>query len=195
MGVPPAWLPILAAAGFDPGRISSDACYNVAAGAWIMAWAHKKQPDKPASELPIPRSSALPENLSACVHDAAEEYHLPEVLYRAILLTEGGRVGHISLNANGSYDMGPAQINSTHLPELAAMGITRDQVINDGCLNIHIGAWILKGAIGDQTPANAADFWRRVGDYNSHTPEYNRIYQLKVWRNVKLAAQSQMAQR
>lgn len=191
MGVPSAWLPILAAAGFDTNRVSGDSCYNVAAGAWILALLGKSGPSDSHGTLPAPRSSGIPEDLASCVRDAAEEYRLPLVLFRAVLLTEGGHVGQISQNANGSYDMGPAQINSSHLSELRAMGITRDQVINNGCLNVHIGAWILKGELGDQTPANAADFWRRVGDYNSRTPEFNRIYQWKVWKNVPIAAHSQ----
>ena len=191
MGVPSAWLPILAAAGFDADRISSDSCYNVAAGAWILALLGKSPEPVDRTDLPAPRSSGIPDDLVACVRDAAGEYRLPLVLFQAVLLTEGGHVGQISPNANGSYDMGPAQINSSHLPELRAMGISRDQVINDGCLNVHIGAWILKGELGDETPANAAEFWRRVGDYNSHTPEFNRIYQWKVWKNVPIAAHSQ----
>jgi hypothetical protein len=191
MGVPSSWLPILAAAGFDADRVSSDRCYNIAAGAWILALLGKSSKSEDRESLPAPRSSGIPFNLVACVRDAADEYRLPLVLFRAVLLTEGGQVGKISQNANGSYDMGPAQINSSHLPELAAMGINRDQVINDGCLNIHIGAWILAGELGDQTPANAADFWRRIGNYNSRTPEFNWIYQWKVWKNVGIAADSQ----
>ena len=194
MKIDPRWLPILQHAGFDPEEVRSNACMNIAAGTWILAWAgvthsstRVSKQEKPA----LPPTSGVTGSLRACVTHAARQYHVPELLYRAILLTEGGRIGGISQNTNGSYDMGPAQVNSTHLPELARMGITRDRVINDGCLNIHIGAWVLAGALGGHTPDNAAEFWRRVGNYNSSTPRYNVAYQRKVWKNVQLAAHSQ----
>lgn len=188
------WLPILQRAGFDPEEVRSNACMNIAAGAWILAWAGaaRSSPRGPEQDKPVsPPATGFTGSLGACVAHAARQYHLPELLYRAILLTEGGRIGHISRNTNGTYDMGPAQVNSMHLPELARMGITREQIINDGCLNIHIGAWVLAGALGGHTPDNAAEFWRRVGNYNSSTPKYNVAYQRKVWKNVQIAAHSQ----
>ena len=194
MKIDPRWLPILQRMGFDPEQVRTNACMNIAAGAWILAWANasRSQTPPPQSERPVSRPmTGFMGPLGACISHAAKQYHLPELLYRAILLTEGGRVGHISRNPNGSYDMGPAQVNSMHLAELADMGISKDQIINDGCLNIHIGAWILAGALGGRTPDNAAEFWRRVGNYNSSTPKYNVAYQRKVWKNVQIAAHSQ----
>lgn len=196
MGIQPGWLPILAKAGFDPDRVRRDICMNVAAGAWIIAWADQKKkraPDKPEPATPVPsvRSSTPPGRLGTCIADAAHRYRLPLLLFEAVLKTEGGKVGSISKNHNGSYDMGPAQINSAHLPELNRMGIARDQVINDGCLNIHIGAWILARALQGQGTDNPAEFWRRVGNYNSATPVHNRAYQAKVWENVRAMSHSQ----
>lgn len=189
MGIQPEWLPILIRAGFDPEKVKSDTCINIAAGAWILAWsgagmtAHRKPP--PAGKTPLlPPSSPLPTDLKSCALDAARRYHVHEGLFLAVLATEGGRVGQIHRNDNGSYDMGPAQINSTHLPELATKGITREQVIQDGCLNIQIGAWILARELDGSSPSDAAGFWKRVGNYNSRTPKYNVEYQKKVWRNV-----------
>ncbi|OUI97556.1 conjugal transfer protein TrbN, partial [Acetobacter sp. DsW_54] len=83
--------------------------------------------------------SALPADLRTCAVNAASQYRISVPLFLGLLATEGGHVGQIVKNTNGTYDMGPAQINSSHLRELAARGITRDQIINDGCLNIHIG--------------------------------------------------------
>ncbi|MBB2164496.1 lytic transglycosylase domain-containing protein [Gluconacetobacter sp. 1b LMG 1731] len=192
MRIDPGWLPILEHAGFDPTLVRDDVCMNIAAGAWILAWAgaggHGGQPHQ--HEAPPP-ARPLPGVLSTCVTRAAAQYHIPEVLFRAILLTEGGAVGRISRNPNGSYDMGPAQVNSTHLAELAHFGITRDELINDGCLNLHVGAWILARELDGHTPAEPGEFWRRVGNYNSRTPKLNQAYQRKVWRNASIAAQSQ----
>lgn len=190
MGIDPGWLPVLERAGFNLQAVREDICINIAAGAWVLAWAGagQKAPagrqGAPIPETPIPPPSPVMPDYGDCIRHASRQYRLPEVLFRAILLTEGGHVGAISRNKNGSYDMGPAQINSSWLPRLAAMGIERDRVLNDGCLNIHIGAWILATALGGQTPDDPAEFWRRVGNYNSATPVFNKAYQARVWGNV-----------
>ncbi|KXV74682.1 conjugal transfer protein TrbN [Acetobacter malorum] len=191
MRIDPGWLPLLERVGFDPDAVRTDTCMNIAAGTWILAWAGAGRTDRPSRSSPNhsvpPPSTPLSHDLSACVTEAAKRYRLPELLYRAILLTEGGAVGRTSPNPNGSYDIGPAQINSSHLPELAKAGISRERLLNDGCLNIHVGAWILARELDGHTPNEPAEFWRRVGNYNSRTPRYNQAYQRKVWRNAQIA--------
>ncbi|PKL97586.1 MAG: conjugal transfer protein, partial [Gammaproteobacteria bacterium HGW-Gammaproteobacteria-7] len=110
---------------------------------------------------------------------AAAYYTVPVDLVRAVLLTEGGASGTVSRNTNGTRDLGPMQINSIHLPELANYGITESALVRDECLNIHVGAFLLRRAL-DAEPA----FWRGVGRYHSATPTFNRAYQLRVWRNL-----------
>jgi hypothetical protein len=196
MGIQPEWLPVLTRAGFNADQVRTDACINIAAAAWILAWsgagttAHRDPP--PAGKPPLPPpSSPLPADLKTCALAAARRYHVHEQLFLAVLATEGGRVGQVVRNRNGSYDMGPAQINSIHLPELARLGISREQVINDGCLNLQIGAWLLARALDGQSPSNPGEFWRRVGNYNSATPAPNVTYQAKVWRNLVASTASQ----
>jgi len=190
MGIDPGWLPVLERVGFKPQAIREDICINIAAGAWVLAWAGAGKTARPSVQEhsapvdPVPLPSPVIESFGDCIRHASRQYRLPETLFRAILMTEGGRTGAITRNRNGSYDMGPAQINSSWLPRLSAMGIARERVLNDGCLNIHIGAWILATALGGQTPDNPAEFWRRVGNYNSATPVFNRAYQARVWANV-----------
>lgn len=189
MGIQEGWIPILEKAGFQQDQIRNDVCTNIAAGAWILAYAARKRQEETPSQipdfkLPQPGQSSLPSSMHACVIDAANKYRIPISLFLGILATEGGKVGQIVRNNNGTYDMGPAQINSSHLPELLAKGISREQVINDGCLNVHIGAWILARELGSETPQHPKEFWQRVGNYNSRTPEYNQAYQLKVWKHV-----------
>lgn len=192
MGIHPDWLPLLERAGFDTAAVQSDVCMNIAAGAWILAWsgAGSAHATSQAHTSP-PLSRPIGAGTRSCAIEAARHYHIPEQLYLALLATEGGQVGKTHRNSNGSYDMGPAQINSINLPDLARMGITREQVINDGCLNVHVGAWILAGKLGGQGPDDPAEFWRRVGNYNSATPVHNHAYQLKVWNNLVALARSQ----
>ncbi len=200
MGIDAGWLPILEQAGFDKEKIQSNTCVNIAAGAWILAWSgasttsptHTNPAHQPPWRTPPPSpSSPLSSDLKSCALAAARHYHVHEQLFLAVLATEGGRVGQTVRNRDGSYDMGPAQINSIHLPELARLGITRDQVVNDGCLNLQIGAWILARALDGQSPSNPGEFWRRVGNYNSATPTHNVTYQAKVWSHLVANTASQ----
>ena len=99
MKIDPRWLPTLQRAGFDPEEVRSDACMNIAAGAWILAWAGtaRSSPEvRERDQSASPPATGFTGSLGACITHAAKQYHLPDLLYRAILLTEGGRVGHIS---------------------------------------------------------------------------------------------------
>lgn len=194
MHIPTSWLPILSRIGFSPVRIVHDRCTNIEAGAWVLAfdqW-HKRmkapapagisRPVLPASRHSLAQRAAVK---PACITQAAQFYHLPVSLFSAVLRTEGGRVGEVHRNKNGSVDLGPAQINSTWLPALAKAGITRRMVRKDGCLNVAIGAWILAQAMRGADPHNPVQWWRHVGDYNSHTPLFNQKYAAMVWHNIK----------
>lgn len=182
MHIPSAWLPILARVGFDPNAVIRNSCTNIEAGTWILAYETKPAPSHEPTTLP-------PDNISPqsdqCVAKAAKLYNVPPTLLSAVLRTEGGRVGEVHYNNNGSYDIGPAQINSIWLPTLAKSGITRDMLLNNACLNITVGAWILGNAMVGANVQNPALFWQHVGDYNSHTPLWNQKYALKVWHNLR----------
>ncbi len=193
MHIPATWLPVLAKVGFAPLRVTHDRCTNIEAGAWIIAFDRMRTGLRAAAPAVAP-APALPSAAAqndrgaavsaACIQGAARFYHLPVALFSAVLRTEGGTVGQIHRNANGSYDMGPAQINSTWLPTLARAGITRSMVLNNGCLNVSLGAWILAQAMAGADPHDPAQYWRHVGDYNSHTPVWNNKYARMVWNNL-----------
>ena len=79
-----------------------------------------------------------------CVLDAARASGMPVAALFAILATEGGKTGEALSNKNGTWDMGPFQVNSVHLNELSAMGISPDAVLRDGRVNAHAAAWLLR---------------------------------------------------
>ncbi len=110
-----------------------------------------------------------------CINEAAIAYHLPAQLIIAIVQVERGKVGHIVKNKNGSFDIGPAQINSAWLPLLKAHGITQTELQFDPCINIKVGAWIAAKAI-----ANEKNLLAGIGDYHSHTRQYNQSYSQKI---------------
>ena len=64
-----------------------------------------------------------------CVLDAARISGMPVAALFAILATEGGKTGEALSNRNGTWDIGPFQVNTIHFNELAAMGIAPDAVL------------------------------------------------------------------
>lgn len=110
-----------------------------------------------------------------CINQAAVEYHVPAPLIISILKTENGRVGQANLNTNGSFDLGPMQINSRWLPVLKNYGYFAPDVQFDPCINVKVGTWILANALTSEK-----NLWQGIGDYHSHTATFNRSYQIKV---------------
>ena len=79
-----------------------------------------------------------------CVFDAARASGMPAAALFAILATEGGKTGEALSNRNGTWDLGPFQINTVHLDALAAMGIAPDDILRDGRVNAYAAAWLLR---------------------------------------------------
>lgn len=130
------------------------------------------------------------EQRAVCVASAAARYAVPVPLVYAVMRTEGGTTGKVSkANGNGSRDLGLMQVNEIHLPELGRLGITREMLIHNECVNIFIGTFILSRELN-----KPADFWTNVGAYNSRTPCWkfyqkgeacpNAEYQKKVVRHL-----------
>lgn len=117
----------------------------------------------------------------ACMVATAAFYHLPPRVLPSIQVVEGGRVGTISANTDGTNDFGVMQVNTIWLGPLArATGLSRDEVqarlTRDACFNIAAGGAILRTYLNEEH----GDLMRAVGDYHSHTPARNVRYQALV---------------
>ncbi len=129
----------------------------------------------PVLPADYPAPAALVET---CTAQAAEHFKLPVLVVRAVAKVEGGKVGTVSRNKNGSVDLGIMQINSIHLPMLQKkFGVTWRDLAYKPCVNIGIGAWILAREIRE-----APDFWTGVGNYHSRTPKFHNRYKGLVAR-------------
>lgn len=125
----------------------------------------------------------------ACLLSAANLQEVPPHVLVAILATEGGKVGETSRpNTNGSLDIGPMQINNkVWVPEVANLHFNGDRnaayrrLKDDGCYNMHVGAWILRQAI-DQS---GGDLYEGIGRYHSATPKHKTKYQRMVLKKMK----------
>ena len=117
----------------------------------------------------------------ACFTEAARRQALEPWRLLAVLKAEGGRVGTFSSNTNGSYDIGPMQVNTIHLDELSRIYQTERSrlaqlLAYDGCFNVSIGAYILR----KRTNEAKGDFWYGIGGYHSKTPSKSAPYILRV---------------
>lgn len=121
-----------------------------------------------------------------CLYVAAENYGVPVAIVLAVKKTEGGKIGDvIGPNKDGSYDLGPMQINTwwwgEHDNSLSKFGITQESVANDFCQNVAVGSWILSlnyGAYGNWADAISA--------YNQGSPSAaSYSYLRRVFNNLE----------
>lgn len=122
---------------------------------------------------------------TACILSAAAVHRVPPGVIAIILAVEGGTLGRVSQNTNGTVDIGPMQINQIHLPALARRWNTtperaREALLTSFCANVEAGAWILRIAIDSA----GGDFWEGVGRYHSSTDVYKTRYLRRVLQQV-----------
>lgn len=115
-----------------------------------------------------------------CVVDAARASGMPVAALFAILATEGGKTGEALRNRNGTWDLGPFQINTVHLNELTAMGISPDAILRDGRVNVYAAAWLLR-----KEYRRTGDLWQAIGTYHSRTPQRRDAYVRRVKANLE----------
>ena len=122
-----------------------------------------------------------PAVIEGCLTAAAQAYRLPAPVLVILLDVEGGRLGRVSGNANGTVDIGPMQVNQIWLPALArhwrAPAAAAFLALRDSfCANVEAGAFILRQSLDEA----AGDFWTGIGLYHSHAPGHRAAYLRKV---------------
>ena len=118
---------------------------------------------------------------AACLLLAANTYQVPAAVMIGIMNVEGGRIGQeVGPNVNGTYDLGPMQVNTRWLPQLQKTwnvntSTARSWVRDNGCVNVHVAAWILRQKIEE-----SGSLWGGIAAYHSSTPSKGRPYANKV---------------
>lgn len=144
--------------------------------------------------VPEDRGTAIIPLTPDCIKKVTTNYGVhPDILF-AILLVERGTVGETNKgNSNGTKDLNLFQINEVNLPELTQYGITREDVLNDGCLAAAIATrHLLKAISGQPVPTNESEYLRLVARYHSVTPEKNAIYADKLKQAFEFLYTSKM---
>jgi hypothetical protein len=135
---------------------------------------------------PVKAGDALEQaTIRGCITAAAKVYRLPPAALVILLNVEGGSLGRVSPNTNGTVDIGPIQVNEVWLPEVAAhwhatITDAYKAMRDNFCANVEAGAWILRRGLDEAH----GDFWEGVGYYHSRTPEHKTRYLRDVLRQV-----------
>lgn len=127
----------------------------------------------------------LAQTFAACLMVAAQTYQIPPAIMVGIYHVEGGKVGQEVHNKNGSSDLGPMQINTLWMPQLAehwgvSQATARRWVRDDACTNVQVSAWIFRKNWNEAGSLSKAIAW-----YNSRTPSIGRRYMHKVLRVMR----------
>jgi hypothetical protein len=138
---------------------------------------------RPAAMYAGRRLMAIP--YLACMAAVAAFNHLPPRVLPSIQAVEGGGVGSIHRNLDGSEDLGLMQVNTRWVPALARYtglgeGVVRFRLMALPCFGIAAAGAILRIYL-DET---RGDLMQAIGDYHSHTPALNQAYQAQVMRSA-----------
>lgn len=119
---------------------------------------------------------------ASCLLLAAQTYNVPPQVMVGILHVEGGKVGQeVGPNVNGSYDLGPMQVNTLWMPQLARYwGVDTKTaykwVRDNSCVNLHVSAWILRQKLDEA----GGSLFAGIARYHSGTPDLGHRYAHKV---------------
>lgn len=124
--------------------------------------------------------------LATCLMMAAQTYNVPPAVMLGIMRVEGGRVGQaVGPNQNGTYDLGPMQINTLWVKKLAThWNVSHDtaftMIKDDPCINVSVAAWILRQRLNESGNLTLA-----IAHYHSKTPKFGYVYARKVIGAIK----------
>lgn len=122
------------------------------------------------------RPAAPPPETQTCIAQASAFHKVNADILRAILKVESAFKSQVvNRNANGTIDVGIAQINTIHFKELAKHSIAPQDLL-DPCIGVYVAAWHL-----DKQLKKHGNTWFGIAAYHSVTPYFNYRYQTLVF--------------
>jgi len=123
--------------------------------------------------------------ISACIRRASLGQPWLEKTLWGLRDQEAGWIGAEVRNINGSYDLGPLQINSWWIPRIAAL-VGRAPVQGrhwlrfDPGFNAEAARWIFLSALRSN-----GNYWKAIGVYHSPTTWRQRRYRSSVAQHMR----------
>jgi soluble lytic murein transglycosylase-like protein len=116
----------------------------------------------PAAVLVVSLSAGAAPQM--CFDQAGKDYRIDPLLLMSISIKESRlRADAINgSNRNGTEDVCGMQVNSSHYGKLKNFNITRDRLLNDPCICVYTGAWVLAHNF-----RSYGKNWDSVGMYNT----------------------------
>ncbi|MFZ2994584.1 lytic transglycosylase domain-containing protein [Sphingobium sp.] len=156
-------------------KLATCAC-RIAIALLAMLMLTQSSPAQARSKLP-----ALHEmTIGKCIRQAAAGHEWLERTLWGLRDQEGGWIGAEILNTDGSYDLGPMQVNSWWVGRISKIlrhsgSDVRHWLIHDACFNVRAARWIFLSAL-----AVTGDYWQAVGAYHSPTKLRQQRYRANV---------------
>lgn len=123
--------------------------------------------------------------VAACIRKASAGRPWLERTLWGLRDQEGGWIGAVVPNSNGTQDLGPLQINSWWVNRVSKVtgrpvSSVRHWLANDTCFNIDTARWIFLTAL-----AVTGDYWKAIGLYHSPIAWRQREYAASVVWNLR----------
>jgi hypothetical protein len=140
----------------------------------------------PPPKTAFPDEQPTPQALARCTLLASNAYQVPSAVLIGIMSVEGGHVGQeMKLDSNNGFVLGPMKISSTLIPQLAKqwkvdVDTARTWVKDNGCVNVHVGAWVLKQKI-----IKTGGLYAGIAAYHTQDNESDPAYADKVIEAMK----------
>jgi len=115
-----------------------------------------------------------------CLDAVIQSYQIHPIVLSVIARTEGGWAGAKIKNTDGSYDLGLMQINTIHLPELSAFGLTEKMLVNNECINLGVAAWYVRRVTVNQDLDNRSAFFRSIARFHNKQEPHISVYAEKL---------------
>lgn len=151
-----------------------DALKRVLLASWLVLGCASARSQAQATTAPA--AGAQQSERITCSIAAAIKHSIPANVVLAVAEVEGGKPGQWVSNRNGTYDVGPMQLNTSYLRELARYGITAEDVAAAGCYAYDLATWRLARHLA----RDRGDLWQRAANYHSRTQHINARYRAKL---------------
>lgn len=113
-----------------------------------------------------------------CIPYISEQYQVPQSIIKSVIKNESSWKNVISVNKDGSKDIGVMQINTWWLPILKKHNIFKADLMNV-CTNIAVGSWILRYEY-----LHFKNWQNALASYNAGRGKYKNPYAQSYGRRI-----------